>query len=55
MAGDIRNDAGYYTIIGRSPDGHEERFRGRFLKVWQRQGDGVWRIRADSYSSADQR
>lgn len=52
VVGDLRTDAGYYTIISRSPDGHEERFRGKFLKVWQRQGDGVWRIWADSYSHA---
>ena len=52
VAGDMRNDIGYYTIIGTDPDGHEERFRGKFLKVWRREADGVWRIRTDSYSPA---
>lgn len=51
-SGDLRSDYGYYTIIGRSSDGHEERSRGKFSKVWIRGGDGVWRIRSDSYSPA---
>lgn len=52
VSGDVRNDYGYYTIIGRSPSGHESEYRGKFAKVWQRGRDGVWRIRSDSYSSA---
>jgi uncharacterized protein (TIGR02246 family) len=52
VAGDVRNDIGYFTIITTDPDGHAERFRGKFLKVWRRGADGVWRIQADSYSSA---
>jgi uncharacterized protein (TIGR02246 family) len=51
VSGDVRNDYGYYTAIGRSPSGHESEFRGKFAKVWQRGRDGVWRIRSDSYSS----
>lgn len=50
-AGDLRSDYGYYTIIGKSRDGHEHRWRGKFAKVWRRE-DGVWRIKSDSYSSA---
>ncbi|MGH7538345.1 MAG: YybH family protein, partial [Gemmatimonadales bacterium] len=52
VAGDLRNDIGYYTITTATPDGHEARFRGKFLKVWRRDGDGVWWIRTDSYSPA---
>lgn len=52
VGGDVRSDYGYYTIIGRSPDGHEEQSRGKFAKVWVRDRDGVWRIRSDSYSPA---
>jgi uncharacterized protein (TIGR02246 family) len=52
VSGDVRNDYGYYTIISRTPGGHEEESRGKFAKVWQRGRDGVWRIRSDSYSSA---
>ncbi len=51
-AGDLRNDVGYYTIVTREASGHEERFRGKFLKVWRREADGVWRIRMESYSPA---
>lgn len=51
VSGDVRNDYGYYTIIGRSPSGHESEHRGKFAKVWQRGRDGVWRIRSHSYSS----
>jgi uncharacterized protein (TIGR02246 family) len=51
-AGDIRNDIGYYTIVTTDRDGHSRTHRGKFLKVWRRDGDGVWRIRSDSYSSA---
>ena len=50
--GDLRSDYGYYTIIGRNPEGQEHRMRGKFAKVWIRERDGVWRIRSDSYSSA---
>ena len=52
VTGDVRNDYGYYTIIGRGPEGNEHRSRGKFAKVWVRRRDGVWRIRSDSYSSA---
>jgi ketosteroid isomerase-like protein len=52
VSGDGRNDYGYYTIIGRSPEGNEHRSRGKFAKVWVRGRDGVWRIRSDTYSSA---
>lgn len=55
VSGDVRNDYGYYTIIGRSSSGHESEHRGKFAKVWQRGRDGVWRIRSDTYSSAPQR
>ena len=51
-AGNIRNDIGYYTIVTTDPEGHTQRHRGKFLKVWQRDSGGVWRIRSDSYSSA---
>jgi uncharacterized protein (TIGR02246 family) len=50
--GDLRSDYGYYTIIGRNPEGQEHRMRGKFAKVWIRERDGIWRIRSDSYSSA---
>ena len=52
VSGDVRSDYGYYTIIGRSSDGHENRSRGKFAKVWVRGRDGLWRIRSDSYSPA---
>jgi uncharacterized protein (TIGR02246 family) len=54
-AGNLRNDVGYYTILTREPSGHEERFRGKFLKIWRRDSDGVWRIRMESYSPATSR
>lgn len=43
---------GYYTIVTTDPEGHTRSHRGKFLKVWQRDSGGVWRIRSDSYSSA---
>lgn len=54
-AGDARNDVGYYTITTTAPDGHQEAFRGKFVKIWRRDADGVWRIRTDSYSPAPMR
>jgi len=51
-AGNLRNDVGYYTIVTREASGHEERYRGKFLKIWRRDSDGVWRIRMESYSPA---
>lgn len=50
--GALRNDIGYYTIITRDSTGHEESFRGKFLKAWRLDSDGVWRIRVDSWSPA---
>ena len=35
---------------GRRSD--EESFRGKFLKAWRLDSDGVWRIRVDSWSPA---
>ena len=52
-AGDIRNDIGYYTTVTTDRSGHVETFRGKFSKVWRRGTDAVWRIRSDSYSSAE--
>lgn len=54
VAGDVRNDIGYYTIVTTDRSGHTDSFRGKFVKVWRRGADGVWRIRTDSYSSASQ-
>ena len=51
-AGDTRNDIGYYTIVTTDRSGHSDSFRGKFLKVWRRGSDGIWRIRSDSYSPA---
>ena len=52
VSGDVRSDYGYYTIVGRSSDGHENRARGKFAKVWVRGRDGVWQIHSESYSPA---
>ena len=54
LSGDVRSDFGYYTIIATSPEGHEDRMRGKFAKMWVRGRDSVWRIRSDSYSPAPQ-
>jgi uncharacterized protein (TIGR02246 family) len=51
-AGNLRNDVGYFTIVTREASGHEERYRGKFLKIWRRDSDGIWRIRMESYSPA---
>jgi ketosteroid isomerase-like protein len=47
--------AGDYTIVTTDPDGRADTFRGKFLKVWRRDADGVWRIQTDSYSPAPER
>ena len=49
VAGDLGYDVGYYRI--RNADAPADAWSvGKFLVIWKRGADGVWRIHADGFS-----
>lgn len=52
-SGDLAYDVGYYTLQVERADGTlRPPSRGKFTTVWERDPDGRWRIRIDSFSPA---
>lgn len=52
ISGGLAYDVGYFTF---RQDGApaESAGRGKFIVIWKRGEDGVWRIHADGYSEVD--
>ncbi len=50
-SGDVAVETGWYYFKGRM-FGQAAEDRGRYLNVWQRQGDGSWRIVRDMANSS---
>ena len=48
--GDMAMDWGYYQGLG-GPIGQETAFKGKYVIVWKRGADGVWRIAMDMWNS----
>ena len=51
ISGELAYDIGYYTL--RRAEGETGVGRGKFIVIWKRGSDGVWRIHADGYSAVD--
>lgn len=49
--GDLAYDWGYYGGQSQRGDAEASSFRGKYLIVWQRDPDGVWRIAHDMWNS----
>ncbi len=54
FAHDLATDVGYYELVTDSAGQPVRTSRGKFTTAWQRDLDGVWRIRVDSYSGVEQ-
>jgi ketosteroid isomerase-like protein len=52
-SGDLAYDIGYFTFR-RDGDPAESAGRGKFIVIWKRGEDGVWRIHADGYSEVEE-
>ena len=50
----LATDVGYYELVTDSAGQPVRTSRGKFTTAWQRDLDGVWRIRVDSYSGVEQ-
>ncbi len=44
VSGDLAYDIGYFTLNGTA--------RGKFIVIWKRDAQGIWRMYADGYSDA---
>ena len=53
ISGDLAYDIGYFTFR-RDGDPADSAGRGKFLVIWKRGEDGVWRIHADGYSDVEE-
>ncbi len=53
ISGDLAYDIGYFTFR-RDGDPAESAGRGKFIVIWKRGEDGVWRIHADGYSDVEE-
>lgn len=52
VSGDLAYDIGYFTFR-REGEPAESAGRGKFVVIWKRGEDGVWRIHADGYSDVE--
>ncbi|HJU86703.1 MAG TPA: nuclear transport factor 2 family protein [Gemmatimonadota bacterium] len=52
VSGDLAYDIGYFTFR-REGQPAENAPRGKFIVIWKRGEDGVWRIHADGYSDVE--
>lgn len=52
VAGDLAYDIGYFTFR-RDAEPAAHAGRGKFIVLWKRGDDGVWRIHADGYSDVE--
>ena len=53
FAHDLATDVGYYELVTDSAGQPVGTSTGKFITIWQRDLDGIWRIRVDGYSGVD--
>ncbi|MEM1056610.1 MAG: DUF4440 domain-containing protein [Bacteroidota bacterium] len=51
--GDLAYDWGYYEGVSQREGAEPSAFRGKYLVVWQRDADGVWRMANDMWNSVN--
>ena len=52
VSGELAYDIGYFTFR-REGEAAESAGRGKFIVIWKRGDDGVWRLHADGYSDVE--
>jgi len=52
--GDLAYDWGYYEGVSQREGAEPSSFRGKYLVVWQRDADGVWRMANDMWNPVSQ-
>lgn len=50
ISGGLAAEVGYFDLTGKTSSGESRTSRGKFVVIWVRGGDGVWRFRTDTYS-----
>ncbi|MEM0963629.1 MAG: DUF4440 domain-containing protein [Bacteroidota bacterium] len=53
VSGDLAYDWGIYEGVSQREGAEPEAFRGKYLVVWQRDADGMWRMANDMWNSLD--
>ncbi len=53
FAHDLATDVGYYEVVTDAAGQPVRTSTAKFITVWQRDLDGVWRIRVDSHSGIE--
>lgn len=51
VSGDYAYDWGYYEGAAGPADGEQQSFRGKYVIVWRRDADGVWRMLQDMWNT----
>ncbi|MEO0556724.1 MAG: DUF4440 domain-containing protein [Bacteroidota bacterium] len=51
--GDLAYDWGYYEGVSQRESAEPSSFRGKYLVVWQRDADGVWRMANDMWNPVE--
>ena len=51
VAGDMATDFGHYEIAGKNGDTEWGPSHGKYLVVWKRGDDGMWRMHLDMWNS----
>ena len=51
VSGDYAYDWGYYEGTAGPVEGEQKPFRGKYVIVWRRDADGVWRMLQDMWNS----
>lgn len=50
IAGGLAAEVGYFDLTTRPRGGQPRTGRGKFVVIWVRGADGVWRFRTDTYN-----
>jgi len=51
QAGDMAWDIGTYELKTKDKDGKATKEAGKYVEVWQKQVDGLWKVAVDTYNA----